>query len=94
MRSSGTPGPAAGLGLVAAGAAACAVCCAGPILGFLAATGIASALGAAVFGVAGLVAVLAVAAVVWLRRRRARRCTPAGSSGPTPVAAPRLKVRA
>ena len=87
------PNPKAGLGLVGAGAAACAVCCAGPILGFLAATGIASVLGAVVFGVVGLVVVLVVAAVLWQRRRRRQRCEPTGPSESTPVAAPQLRTR-
>jgi 4-amino-4-deoxy-L-arabinose transferase-like glycosyltransferase len=52
---------------------------AGPIVGFLAATGIASVLGAVVFGVVGLVVVLAVAAVLWHRRRRRQHCEPTGS---------------
>jgi uncharacterized membrane protein len=85
------PNPKAGLGLVGAGAA-CAACCAGPILGFLAATGIASVLGAVVFGVVGLIVVLAVAAGLWRRRRRRQRCEPPDAE-PTPVAAPRLMTR-
>jgi hypothetical protein len=95
MASSDKPSPAAGLGLIGAGVAACGVCCAGPILGFLAATGIASVLGAVIFGVAGFLVVLAVAGVVWTRRRRrAQTCDPAeGSAAPTPVAAPQLKTR-
>lgn len=77
----------AGLGVLGAGAAACAACCAGPILGFLAATGIASVLGVAVFGAVGLMAVLTVAAVLHQRRRRRpQACTI--PSGPTPVDAP------
>jgi len=94
MGSANKPSPAAGLGMLGAGAVACAVCCAGPILGFLAATGIASVLGAVVFGSAGLVVVLAVTAVLWRRRRRRRRtqpCEPAGESGPTQVPTPRLR---
>jgi hypothetical protein len=82
-----------GLGVVGAGAAACAVCCAGPILGFLAATGIASALGAVVFGVVGLAVVLAVAGVLWQRRRRRQRCAPVASAEPIRVAAPQLRSR-
>jgi hypothetical protein len=78
----------AGLGVLGAGAAACAACCAGPVLGFLAAAGIASVLGAAVFGAVGLVTVLTVAAVIHRRRRRQRPC--ATSSGATPVEAPTL----
>jgi hypothetical protein len=88
-----SPDAKIGLGLVGAGAAACAVCCAGPVLGFLAATGIASVLGAVVFGVVGLVVVLAVAAVLWQRHRRRQRCEPTGSAQPTPVATPTLRVR-
>ena len=40
--------------LIGAGAAACAVCCAAPILGLLAAIGLGTVLGVAVFGVVGL----------------------------------------
>jgi hypothetical protein len=86
-----TPSPKAGLGVLGAGAAACVACCAGPIVGFLAATGIASLLGAVVFGVIGLLVVLAAAAVVWQRRRRARPCAP--PAGPAPVDAPRLRIK-
>jgi hypothetical protein len=86
------PNPKASLGVFGAGAAACAACCAGPILGFLAATGIASVLGAVVFGVIGLLVILAVAAVIYQRRRRkARQCTP--SAGAVPIDAPQLKAR-
>jgi len=63
------------LALVGAGAAACAVCCAGPILGFLAAIGLGTALGVAVFGTIGLV-IAAIGMVAVLRRsRRAKMCT-------------------
>lgn len=87
-----SPNPKAGLGVLGAGAAACAACCAGPILGFLAATGIASVLGAVVFGVVGLLVVLAIAAVLYRRRRRqAQRCTPA--TGAVQLESPRRKAR-
>ena len=86
-----TPRPKAGLGLVGAGAAACAACCAGPVLGFLAATGIASVFGALLFGAVGLIVVVAVAAVLWQRRRcRAGNCTP--ESGPVPMDPPQRKA--
>jgi hypothetical protein len=87
-----TPTPRAGLGVLGVGAAACAACCAGPILGFLAATGIASVLGAVAVGAVGLPVVLGVAAVLWQRRRRnAQHCeTPAG---PVPLDAPQLGPR-
>jgi mercuric ion transport protein len=68
-----------GAALVGVGAAACAVCCAGPILGFLAAIGLGTAAGAAVFGVSALVVGAAIAAfVVVHRRRRAASCAPVG----------------
>jgi hypothetical protein len=57
--------------VVGVGAAACAVCCAGPILGFLAAIGLGTALGAAIFGVSAL-AIGALALVLVLRRRQHR----------------------
>ena len=86
------PNPKASVGVLGAGAVACAACCAGPILGFLAATGIASVFGAVVFGVAGLLVVLAVTAVLYQRRRRkARQCAPA--TGAVPLDAPQLKTR-
>lgn len=62
-----------GLGVVGLGAAACAACCVGPILGFLAAIGLGTALGVAAFGLAGLaIAALAVPVVV----RRSGACEP------------------
>ncbi len=69
--------------IVGAGVAACAVCCAGPILGVLAAIGLGTAVGFAVFGVGfavfGSLAILIGAAAVALVfvRRRADSCPPA-----------------
>jgi ethanolamine transporter EutH len=84
-----TPRPTARFGVLGAGVAACAACCAGPVLGFLAATGIASVVGALLFGVVGLLLVVAVAAVLWQRRRRAASdCTP--ESRPVPMDPPQL----
>ncbi len=63
--------------LIGAGAAACAVCCAGPILGFLAAIGLGTAAGVAVFGAAGLaVGAVGLVVVVLRRRRRSIPCSP------------------
>ncbi|MEO8264755.1 MAG: hypothetical protein ABI706_04500 [Ilumatobacteraceae bacterium] len=62
--------------LIGAGAAACAVCCAGPMLGFLAAIGLGTAAGVAVFGAAGLVIAVIGVLVVLGRRRRPNRCEP------------------
>ncbi len=60
--------------IVGVGVAACAVCCAGPILGFLAAIGLGTALGAALWGV-GAVLVGALVAIVVIARRRRRAVT-------------------
>ena len=61
--------------VVGLGAAACAVCCAGPILTFLAAIGLGTAAGVALLGVAALVIGAAAAATVLVRRlRRAAAC--------------------
>lgn len=65
-----------GAAIVGIGAAACAVCCTGPILAFLAAIGLATAAGLALFGVGAIVVGAAwVALVLVRRRRRARRCS-------------------
>jgi hypothetical protein len=60
--------------LVGVGLAACAACCAGPMLGVLAAIGVGTAAG---FLLVGLVAIAvgatAIAVVVW-RRRRTSAC--------------------
>lgn len=65
--------------MIGAGAAACAVCCAGPILGFLAAIGLGTAAGVAVFGAAGLlIAAIGITVVLGRSRRRSTTaCEPA-----------------
>ena len=66
-----------GAAIVGVGVAACAVCCAAPILAFLAAIGIGGAMGFAFFGVTGLI-IAAFGIVLYLRRQRRRTtCTPA-----------------
>lgn len=57
-----------GLNVLGLGAAACAACCAGPILGFLATAGLFTLVSVVAFGAAGLV--LLVPAVLWWKRRR------------------------
>lgn len=71
--------------IVGVGVAACAVCCAGPILGVLAAIGLGTAAGFALFGAVAIVlgAVLTVLVVV----RRSRRAAACGVAE-TPVAVP------
>lgn len=63
--------------IVGVGAVACVACCAGPILGFLAAIGLGTAAGFALFGTVALpVGALAIVIVVRRRRRRAASCVP------------------
>ena len=71
------------LALVGAGAAACAVCCAGPILGFFAAIGIGTVLGVAVFGAVGLL--IAAVGIIVLIRRRQRQPTTCATAIEQPV---------
>lgn len=69
--------------LVGVGVAACAVCCAGPILVFLAAIGLGTAVGAALWGsIAVVIGALVAVLVVVRRRRRKSACatTPAPES--------------
>ncbi len=61
--------------IVGVGVAACAVCCAGPILGVLAAIGLGTAAGVAMFGIAALL-IGAFAVGVVMFRRRATSCAP------------------
>jgi hypothetical protein len=71
-------------GTVAVLVATCAACCAGPILGLLAAAGIFTAVGLALAGVAGLLVL--VPAGVWLAaRRHGRRGACPAPEAPTPV---------
>jgi mercuric ion transport protein len=72
--------------IVRAGVAACAVCCAGPILGVLAAIGLGTAAGFALFGTAAIViGALLVSLVVVRRRRRAAACVVTETPQSVPV---------
>jgi hypothetical protein len=73
------------------GAAACAICCAGPVLGFLAAVGLGTAAGFALFGLAGLAIALALGPLLYIRRRR-RRSTCAPRSGMVRVEPPGMRI--
>ena len=75
--------------LIGAGAAACAVCCAAPILGLLAAIGLGTVAGVLTFGAAGLV-VGALGLMMVVLKRRPRPC-PAGNS-PVLVDAPTVRA--
>jgi len=72
---------AATAGVVGVGVAACAVCRAGPILGFLAAVGIGTLVGFALFGVVGVVTAAVIGVVLHRRRqRRVSACAPRPST--------------
>lgn len=60
-------------GIVGFGVAACAACCAGPVVAFLAASGLLTVGSVAMFGVAGLL--VTIPAAVWFRRHRANQTT-------------------
>ena len=76
-------------GAVVIGAgAACAMCCAGPILAVLGAIGLGTVLGVVAFGAAGLLVALLVVPV-GLRRRR-RRC--GDSAANVQLGAPKVRL--
>jgi hypothetical protein len=73
-------------GILGIGAAACVACCAGPILAFIAATGLLTVTGLALFGTVGVIIAIPGIALIVRRRRQPSTCTPA--SEPVAVAAP------
>lgn len=82
-----TPAERTGARALTVGAAACAACCAGPILGALGAIGIASLAGYLLAGTLALAAGLAAVAVaaVVLHRRRAAYAASVAPAGEQPV---------
>jgi len=61
--------------LVGVGAVACVACCSGPILAVLAAIGLGTAVGFALYGIGAIVVgAIAIAVVLHRRRRRAVTC--------------------
>ncbi len=75
--------------MTAVAVAACGVCCAAPILGFLSAIGLGTAFGVLRFGLVGvLVVVLAIPLFVRRRRQRRAPCVQAES---VPVEMPRVR---
>lgn len=73
-------------GILGIGAAACVACCAGPILGFVAATGLLTVGGLALFGTIGLLVAIPGVALLARRRRQPTACVP--SDEPVAVPAP------
>ena len=80
--------------IVGVGVAACAACCAGPILGVLAAVGVGTAAGLALFGTVAVVIGAAAGAFVLIRcRRRAADCMSVDASAPVPVELSEIRTR-
>ncbi len=77
--------------VVGVGAAACVACCVGPILGFLAAIGLGTAAGFALFGTAAI-AVGVIAIVIAVRRRRRRATSCVATPGPVAVEMPIVRT--
>jgi mercuric ion transport protein len=73
--------PKEGAGVLGLGAAACAACCAGPIIAFLGGIAAFGAIGTLLLGVVALMIAAALIAVVVVWRRRGARC----EVEPTPV---------
>ncbi len=72
--------------IIGVGVAACAVCCAVPILGFLAVIGLGTAAGFALFGTIAIVVGAALTAFLMIRRnRRADACEPNDARPSVPV---------
>jgi hypothetical protein len=69
--------------VVGVGAAACVACCAGPILGLLAATGLFTVAGVAAFGAVGLLVLVPLA--IWWNHRRLRAAGCDIADEPVPV---------
>jgi uncharacterized membrane protein YccC len=79
--------------IVGVGAVACAACCAGPIIGFLAAIGLGTAVGIALSSLIGM-AIAAIGVFIVLRRRRRRQAsTCSASAPPIAVEAPTVRTR-
>ena len=81
--------------LVGAGVAACAVCCAPPLLAFLGIAGVAATVATFVFvgAVFGIVVGAAALIAVWHRRRQARRDACATDVGPVDIELSRTPER-
>ena len=67
--------------IVGVGVAACAVCCAGPILGVLAAIGLGTTVGFASFGTLAVVIGAAAVALAFVRRRHHTIVSGCGGGG-------------
>lgn len=82
-----------GAAVVGVGAATCVACCAGPILGVLAAIGLTAAAATFAFGALAVVgAAIAVLFVLRRRRARTRTCTPAAQTVEVSIAAPTVRT--
>ena len=81
-----------GAAVVGVGLAACAACCAGPILGVLGAIGLGTLTGVLLFGTVGLL-FAGAALVLIVARRRQRRRTAGCTAAPQVVAVDMPTIR-
>ena len=79
--------------ILAVGVAACAVCCAGPVLGVLAAIGLGTAAGFALFGTIAIVLGAGIVAFVVIRRRRRALSCSSSDSVPASVELTNMRSR-
>ena len=80
--------------IIGVGVAACAVCCAGPILAVLTAIGLGTAAGFALFGaVAIVIGAVLIAFVVLRRRRRVAACATTELPESVPVELSGMRTR-
>jgi hypothetical protein len=77
--------------MAAVAVAACGVCCITPILGFLSAIGLGTALGVLRFSLVGLL-VAALAIPLLVRRRRQRRASSCAVTESVPVEMPKVRA--
>jgi hypothetical protein len=81
-----------GAAVVGTAAAACAACCAGPIVAFVAALGLGTVAGVLLFGALGLVLAAVGVLIVVVRRRQRRSCAPAPLAVDLELPTRRVKV--
>ena len=80
-----------GVAVVGVGVAACAACCAGPIIGVLGAIGFGTVVGVLLFGVVGL-AIAAIGLAVLVHRRRAMSMARVPTDAPVRVEMPTVRA--
>ncbi len=71
--------------IIGVGVAGCAACCAGPIIGLVAAIGVGTAAGLALFGALSILIGVVLMTFVLIRRQRRQVCASIEAAEPVPV---------